>query len=139
MKLLFSSPDLKEVVHHVKRLVLAGIPCAVCKDPASFGLSVWGQQDGGYLGALELFVRRAAPRPVAPWASALDPTPSPAWTGASALRKPANTGSPRPSAPEVDPFWDLPERPAPIEAQLSYFELEARLRRPGSRLSPCGK
>jgi len=139
MKLLFSSPDLKEVVHHVKRLVWARIPCAVSKDPVTYGLSVWIQQDGDYLGALELFAHRAAPRPVAHWASALDPAPPPAWKSASVLSKATNTGSSRTSSSETEPCWDLADRPTPIEAQLSYFDLEHGPRRRGSRLCLCGK
>jgi hypothetical protein len=139
MRLLFSSPDLKEVVHHVKRLVWARIPCAVSKDPVTYCLSVWIQQDVDYIGALDLFVHRAAPRPVAHWASALDPTPSPDWKSASVLRKATNTGSFRANASETETCWDLAERPVPVEAQLSYFELEHGPRRRGSRLCLCGK
>ena len=84
MKLLFSSPDLGELGHLVKRLVWASIPCAVCKDPVTSQLSVWVQQDIDLPLALRFVTHREA-RPRLPyWARALDSTPS--ATEGAALR-----------------------------------------------------
>jgi hypothetical protein len=132
MKLLFSSPDAEEVGRNVKRLVLARIPCAVCKDPVTSCLSLWIQQDGDYLAALELFARRAGPRPVAPWASALDPSPSPASKSESLAADATNTESSTASAWEAVTWWDLPDESNPIRAQISYFRLEDGPSRRGS-------
>ena len=123
MKLLFSSPDLEEVGYHVKRLVWARIPCAVNQDPATSYLSVWIQQDSDYVGAVGLFTRRPAPRPVAHWASALDPSPSPAWTSASVAITATNTESSRARASESVTCLDPVETPSPFSSQLSYFRL----------------
>jgi hypothetical protein len=69
--LLCSSSDLREPERLVKRLVHAGIPCAVCKNSINSRLSVWVQQDHDFLLALNIFVDREALRPVPPWAELL--------------------------------------------------------------------
>ncbi len=73
MKLLFSSHDLKAVESLVKRLLVACIPCAVCKDRFSSTLAVWIQQDTDLALALTLLVHRPAPPPLPHWAELLDP------------------------------------------------------------------
>ncbi len=141
MKLLFSSPDLSEVGYHVKRLLWAHIPCAVSNDPITSGLGVWIQRDVDYTGALKLFAHRAAPRPRAHWASALDPSPSPDTGTSSTTINATNTGSSRPSAAETVTCWDLsdPSLLGPLGPQLSYFRLEdgPLRRRPKRRSRPA--
>jgi hypothetical protein len=72
MKLLRTSADPQELEGLVKRLICAGIPCAVCKDTPGADLSVWVQQDNDFPLALKIFVSHGAPRPVPRWAYLLD-------------------------------------------------------------------
>jgi hypothetical protein len=77
MKQLCSSSDLRELTELVQRLVVLGIPCAVCKDGGSSQVSVWIQQDHDFPLALKIYVERKAPQPVPPWAYLID-APEPA-------------------------------------------------------------
>ncbi len=138
MKLLFSSHDVGEVGYHVKRLLWAHIPCAVIKDPVTSCLSVWIQKDLDYTGALRLFTQRAAPRPVAHWASALDPSPSPVKISSFVPINATTTGSSKASAPATVPCWDLTDRPSvlgPIGPQLPYFRIDDNPRKRAPK--PC--
>jgi hypothetical protein len=70
--MLASTADLADLTLVVKLLISAGIPCAVCKDAAHQGLSVWVQRDAD----LPLALRVASNRPGRPrpphWVSVLE-------------------------------------------------------------------
>jgi hypothetical protein len=68
MKLLISSTDFDDLARVVNKLVWAYIPCAVCRDPVTSGLSVWIQQDIDFPLAVHVTVNRDAPRRLPHWA-----------------------------------------------------------------------
>src|SRR5512137_602970 len=74
MKLLTSSADFDDLQRVVKRLVCAGIPCAVCKDPGRSHLSVWIQQDRDFPLALHAVMKREERARLPHWARALEPS-----------------------------------------------------------------
>jgi hypothetical protein len=74
MKLLITSTDLDDLQRVVKRLVCAGIPCAVYRDPGSPHLSVWIQQDLDFPLAVRVVMNREERARLPHWARALEPS-----------------------------------------------------------------
>ncbi len=113
MKLLICSTDLDDLERVVKRLVCARIPCAVCKDPGSFRISVWIQQDFDFPLALRAVANREARARLPHWARVLEWTPPAVKDSASPTANEMQLPSRLFAQPKV-PTWTGTARPRPL-------------------------